>query len=76
MATDGFEHLTRSCPAVLKELMSNIAARVPWLLTRKQDERTSRRVSVQMFWSGWHTMGVQNCCSPAHWLQRSKMRGR
>ncbi|RLN17456.1 hypothetical protein C2845_PM02G13050 [Panicum miliaceum] len=29
MATDGFEHLTRSCPAVLKELMSNIAARVP-----------------------------------------------
>ena len=29
MATDGFEHLTRSCPAVLKELTSNIAARVP-----------------------------------------------
>ncbi|KAF8720546.1 hypothetical protein HU200_023802 [Digitaria exilis] len=29
MATDGFEHLTRSCPSVLKELMSNIAARVP-----------------------------------------------
>ncbi|RLN41438.1 BTB/POZ and MATH domain-containing protein 2-like [Panicum miliaceum] len=28
MATDAFEHLTRSCPAVLKELMSNIAARV------------------------------------------------
>ncbi|CAL4916711.1 unnamed protein product [Urochloa decumbens] len=29
MATDGFDHLTRSCPAVLKELMSNIVARVP-----------------------------------------------
>nr|CAB3494684.1 unnamed protein product [Digitaria exilis] len=29
MATDGFDHLTRSCPSVLKELMSNIAARVP-----------------------------------------------
>jgi len=29
MATDGFDHLTRSCPSVLKELMSNIAARAP-----------------------------------------------
>ncbi|RCV43050.1 LOW QUALITY PROTEIN: hypothetical protein SETIT_9G264500v2 [Setaria italica] len=29
MATDDFEHLTRNCPAVFKELMSNIAARVP-----------------------------------------------
>jgi speckle-type POZ protein len=29
MATEGFEHLTRSCPDVLKELMSNITARVP-----------------------------------------------
>lgn len=29
MATDGFDHLTRSCPSVLKELMSSIAARVP-----------------------------------------------
>ncbi|KAL6883419.1 hypothetical protein ACP4OV_010833 [Aristida adscensionis] len=30
MATDGFEHLTRSCPSVLKELvsMSNIAAHI------------------------------------------------
>ncbi|CAN6305176.1 unnamed protein product [Urochloa humidicola] len=29
MTTDGFDHLTRSCPSVLKELMANIAARVP-----------------------------------------------
>ncbi|PVH31853.1 hypothetical protein PAHAL_9G247700 [Panicum hallii] len=29
MATDGFDHLIRSCPSVLKELMSNIAARGP-----------------------------------------------
>ncbi|CAN6299405.1 unnamed protein product [Urochloa humidicola] len=28
MATDGFDHLTRSCPAVLRELMSNIVSRV------------------------------------------------
>ncbi|CAL4933466.1 unnamed protein product [Urochloa decumbens] len=26
MTTDGFDHLTRSCPSVLKELMANIAA--------------------------------------------------
>lgn len=25
MATDGFEHLTTSCPAILKELMSKLA---------------------------------------------------
>ncbi|KAL6883421.1 hypothetical protein ACP4OV_010835 [Aristida adscensionis] len=30
MATDGFDHLARSCPFVLKELMSQIAARVPF----------------------------------------------
>lgn len=29
MATDGFDHLTRSCPSILKELLSNIAARLP-----------------------------------------------
>lgn len=29
MATDGFDHLTRSCPAILKELLSNIAALLP-----------------------------------------------
>ncbi|OEL26889.1 BTB/POZ and MATH domain-containing protein 2 [Dichanthelium oligosanthes] len=29
MITDGFDHLTRSCPSVLKEIMANIAARVP-----------------------------------------------
>jgi speckle-type POZ protein len=29
MATDGFDHLIRSCPSVLKELMANIAARLP-----------------------------------------------
>jgi speckle-type POZ protein len=29
MATNGFDHLTRSCPSILKELLSNIAARLP-----------------------------------------------
>ena len=29
MATDGFDHLTRSRPSILKELLSNIAARLP-----------------------------------------------
>uniref|UniRef100_A0A0A8XYP7 Uncharacterized protein n=1 Tax=Arundo donax TaxID=35708 RepID=A0A0A8XYP7_ARUDO len=29
IATDGFDHLSRSCPSILKELMSNIAARMP-----------------------------------------------
>ncbi|CAL4933545.1 unnamed protein product [Urochloa decumbens] len=27
MATDGFEHLTKSCPALVKEIMSKLAAR-------------------------------------------------
>ncbi|CAL4941863.1 unnamed protein product [Urochloa decumbens] len=29
MTTDGFDHLARSCPSVLKEVMANIASRVP-----------------------------------------------
>jgi len=27
MATDGFEHLVKSCPALVKEIMSKLAAR-------------------------------------------------
>ncbi|CAL4924967.1 unnamed protein product [Urochloa decumbens] len=49
MTTDGFDHLTRSCPCVLKELMSNIAARVP-LISMKHSESRQLHFSSEATW--------------------------